>query len=70
MDPNVLSSCVLSFIAVFILLGVLALLIRIIAALFPDGSERSDSALVAAIHTAAAVKFPEARITRIEEIRK
>ena len=72
MEPDVLLSCVLSFIAVFILLGVLALLIRLVTSAFPPLAEavRDDAAVIAAIHTAAAVTFPDARVTHIEEIKK
>ena len=70
MEPNVLSSCILSFLVVFILLGILAILIRFITALFPDGAGNDDAPLVAAIHTAVAVNVPGARVARIEEIRK
>ena len=69
MEPNVLLSCVLSFLAVFILLGVLAILIRLVTAACPFVPEegQDDAALIAAIHSAAAVRFPGARVIRIEE---
>lgn len=70
MEPNVLLNCVWSFLAVFILLGILALMIRLVVALFPDGGKSDDAATVAAIHTAVAVALPDARVTRIEEICK
>jgi hypothetical protein len=70
MEPNVLLSCILSFLAVFILLGILALLIRIVSELFPAKTQVDDAAIVAAIQTASAFKYPGARVTRIEEIRK
>jgi len=63
-------ACSYSFLAVFILLGVLAVLFRLITALFPAGAKTDDAPVVAAIHTAVAVTFPEARVSRIEEIRK
>jgi len=72
MEPNVLLSCVLSFLAVFILLGVLAFLIHLVTSAFPPPVEAmgDDAAVLAAIHTAAAVSFPDARVTHIEEIKK
>jgi len=70
MEPSVFSSCILSFLAVFILLGILAVLMRVITALFPEGGKADDTPVIAAIHTAVAVKFPGARVTRIEEIQK
>jgi hypothetical protein len=70
MEPNVLVSCVWSFLAVFILLGILALLIRIVTTLFPVGVKSDDAPMVAAIHTAVAARLPGARVTKIEEIGK
>jgi hypothetical protein len=70
METNVLLACILSFLAVFILLGVLAILIRLVTEFNPNGSRTDNGPVIAAIHTAAAVSFPEARVTRIEEIKK
>lgn len=70
MEYNVIECCFFSFLAVFILLGLLAILIRIIMAVFPDGEQVDNAPMVAAIHTAVAATFPGARVTRIEEIKK
>jgi len=68
---SVLTACVLSFLVVFILLGFLAVLIRIITSLFPGGGDDDvDVASVAAIHAAVAAMVPGARVNRIEELRK
>lgn len=67
---SVLTACVLSFLVVFILLGFLAVLIRLTTALFPGEGGDVDTAAVAAIHAAVAATVPGARVNRIEEIRK
>lgn len=67
---DVFSACILSFLVVFILLGFLSVLIRMINGLFPACAAEDDSAVVAAIHAAVAASLPGARVTRIEEIKK
>ncbi len=67
---NVFPSCVISFLAVFILLGVLAALIKLVDAVFPDKSREDDGPIIAAIHTTIAARFPGGRVIRIEEIQK
>jgi hypothetical protein len=54
-------------IAVFILLGLLALTMELITAVFPERRRAMDPAIVAALTTAVASIFPGARVTRIEE---
>ncbi len=61
------SACLVAITAVFSLLGVLALIMRLITALFPVREARTDSAVVAAISTAVASVWPGAKVTRIEE---
>jgi len=67
---GVLTSCVLSFLAVFILLAFLAVVIRLVTALFPEREAGIDPAVIAAIHSTVAAQVPGAQVTRIEEIRK
>jgi len=67
---SVLNSCLLSFLVVFILLTSLALVIRLVTALFPQKAAGTDAAVIAAIHTTVATQVPGARVTRIEEIQK
>ena len=67
---NVFTCCLLSFLAVFILLGVLAVLIKLVDALFPEKAGKDGGAAVAAIHAVIGASFPEARVTKIEEIQK
>ncbi len=70
MDNFSVLTCLYSFLAVFILLSVLALVIRLVTALFPARSGGPDLAVISAIHTAVAAKIPGARVTHIEEIQK
>ena len=67
---NVFSCCIFSFLAVFILLGVLALLIKLVDTLFPEETGKDDGAAVAAVHAVIGLSFPGARVTNMEEIQK
>ena len=67
-DPNLFIICIWSFLVVFILLGILAIMIRLVTAIFPGADKRDDTAMVAAIHSTVAATLPGARVTRIEEI--
>ena len=67
---SIFTACILSFLTVFILLGFLSLLIRMVISLFPPEKGEDDAAVMAVIHSAVAATFPEARVSRIEEIRK
>ena len=69
-SASVLNSCILSFLVVFILLAFLAVVIRLVTALFPQKAVVTDAAVIAAIHTTVAAQVPGARVTRIEEIKK
>ena len=66
-DTNLLTVCGTAFVAVFVLLAILALVIRLITLAFPLRWERDDAALAAAISTVAATVYPGVRVTRIEE---
>lgn len=68
-EPDLLTISIVAFLAVFGLLSVLAIVMRLLTMIFPGGKGRSDEALYAAIHTAAAQAFPGTRVTRIEENR-
>jgi hypothetical protein len=61
------SACLIALVAVFALLGALALTIELITTVFPQRQHVIDSALAAAISTTVAQIFPGARVTRIEE---
>ncbi len=62
--------CLSSLLAVFVLLTVLAVTMRVLVAAFPETLEKlatSDAALLAAITTAVASIFPGMRVTKVEE---
>jgi putative flippase GtrA len=64
---SLLSACTIAMVAVFVLLGFLAVLIELITRLFPDRQLPVDPAVAAAISSAVATIFPGAHVTRIEE---
>ncbi len=64
---SLFSACLIALVAVFALLGVLALTIELITAVFPERRHAIDPALAAAISTTVARVIPGARVTRIEE---
>lgn len=68
-SPDLLVVCLTAFVAVFALLGVLALVMRGLLTLFPAPapSTSSDHAVLAAVSAAAAAAYPGMRITKIEE---
>ncbi|MFT4590283.1 MAG: hypothetical protein ACI9VS_004338 [Candidatus Binatia bacterium] len=68
-DPNLVVICAWAFAAVLILLSVLATLIHIITLVFPEKTDETDQAVLAAIHTAVSTTIPGAKVTNIEEIK-
>lgn len=77
-EPNLVSISLSAFTAVLVLLSFLALVIRGIAYLFQErslpagtaltpGARAGDPALLAALHAAAHQRFPDHRITTVEE---
>ncbi|MCP4568885.1 MAG: hypothetical protein GY841_15020 [FCB group bacterium] len=70
MSPNeLLVICASAFLAVFVLLSVLALVMRVIIFIFPDKGHGVDVAMVAAINTAAQAIYPGTKVTKVEEIK-
>jgi hypothetical protein len=61
--------CLSAFISVFILLALLALVMRIIIVLFPEKLAGTDSAMLAAVATAVSAVYPGTKITKVEEIK-
>jgi hypothetical protein len=59
--------CLSALLAVFVLLTILAIIMRILIAVFPEKLAKSDAALLAAVTTAAASIYPGMRVTRVEE---
>jgi hypothetical protein len=78
-EPSLLVMCLNAFVAVLVLLSVLALVMRLLLIVFPasgaavtaghggDAHGGGDPALAAAISVAAQMVVPGARVTRIEE---
>jgi uncharacterized membrane protein len=71
MDSNqLLFVCLSSMLAVFVLLTVLAIVMRILVAVFPETVEKlakSDAALLAAISATITTMYPGLKVTRVEE---
>ncbi|UCG60760.1 MAG: hypothetical protein JSV52_10535 [Candidatus Zixiibacteriota bacterium] len=61
--------CISAIVVVFFLLAMLALVMRLIMAVFPEKILQSDSAYVAAIASVMSTLFPGTKITKVEEIK-
>ena len=66
METNLIVTCGIAFVAVIGILAFLAVLIRLIAALFPDASPESDEGLMTALEKAVGEAFPGARVIGVE----
>ena len=66
-SPDLLLVCASAFAAVFVLLGVLALLMVVILVLFPEKKDAADAAVLAAITSVMQSVYPGTRVTRVEE---
>jgi hypothetical protein len=64
---NLLTACGIAFLAVFVLLSLLAGLMSLITIVFPERQRRTDPVLVAAITSSVASLYPGSRVTKIEE---
>ena len=70
MDPlGLLTVCITALFAVFIILSIFAVLIRLIIIIFPDEEGKEDQAIVAAITTTVNTYYPGTKITKIEEVK-
>jgi hypothetical protein len=68
MSPSdLLAICGAAFLGVFILLAVLASIMRLIIAAFPARQALTDMAVLAAITTAIRSVYPGSTITKVEE---
>jgi hypothetical protein len=68
-ETNLLLISVFAFVAVFLLLSLLAGIMRVLTALFPADMDGPDAAVLAAITAAAAVAYPGMRVTGMKETR-
>ena len=66
--PDLLVVCLSAFVAVFLLLSFLAVVMRLLIAVFPEKVGGIDSATIAAVTAAAAYAFPGTKVTKVEEI--
>ena len=66
-EVQILSACSIAFLAVFVLLAFLAVVMQLIMAVFPERKAVLDSVMVAAISSTVSTLIPGARVTRIEE---
>lgn len=68
MGPSdVLIISTIGYIIAFAVLGLLALIIRLITTFFPERQGADDAALLAAVTTTYQTIFPGATVTKLEE---
>jgi len=67
--PDLLVISLSAFVAVFLLLTFLAVVMRLLMAVYPAKIGGIDSATIAAVSAAAAYAFPGTKVTKVEEIR-
>lgn len=61
--------CISAFLAVFTLLTVLALIMRLIIVVFPARKITGDTAMIAAVTTVMHSLYPGTKVTKVEEIK-
>jgi len=66
-EPDLLVICGAAFVAVFFLLSVLAVVMRVLIMVFPEERGGADAATVAAVTAAVSVAYPGMKVTNIEE---
>ncbi len=68
-SPDLLTICGSAFIAVFVLLSFLALVMRLIIFLFPEKIAGTNVAVIAAIANTYKTLYPGTKLTKIEEVK-
>jgi hypothetical protein len=68
-SPDLFIICGSAFIAVFALLSLLAVMIRVIMLLFPEKEAETDTAVIAAVAATLESLYPGTRITKLEVIK-
>lgn len=66
---DLLLMCASAFAMVFLLLALLALVMRIITAIFPEKILKTDEIILAAMATVVSTVYPGTKITKVEEIK-
>ena len=68
MGPNdLLQICGIAFLMVFVILAVLAVVMRLIIVIFPEKLAGTDAATVAAVTAAVQTVLPGTKVTAIKE---
>ncbi len=67
--PDLLVISLSAFVAVFLLLSFLALVMRLLLVAYPEKAGGIDPATIAALTAATAYAFPGTKVTKVEEIR-
>lgn len=66
---NLINICYSAFIIVFIVLTLLALIMRFIQVLFPEKDSDQDTAILAAISSSFNALYPNTKVTKVEEMK-
>jgi len=66
---DLLPICITAFLAVFVLLTVLAVVMRIIELIFAHKETTADAAMLAAVTAAVRAVYPGTIITKVEEVK-
>jgi len=64
---ELISICLSAFIAVFLILSILAVFMRLITGIFSVNDSKEDPAVIAALTTFINQYYPGTKITKIEE---
>ena len=67
-SADLLSICISAFIAVFVLLSVLAIIMRITSWIFAHKEVRTNAAVFAAVASTINTIYPGTIITKVEEV--
>jgi hypothetical protein len=67
-SPELWLVCITAFVAVGLLLSILAGLMRLILVVFPQREQTTDAMLVAAVASVVTNLYPGSRVTKVEEI--
>jgi len=68
-SPDLLVICASAFVAVFSLLAVLAVVMRLIVVIFPQSETKVDATVIAAVASVVSTLYPGTEMTNIEEIK-
>ncbi|MCK4297216.1 MAG: hypothetical protein KAX28_11240 [Candidatus Marinimicrobia bacterium] len=66
---SLLTICISAFLAVFLLLLILAIVMHLIVIIFPEKSSAINPIVIAAVSSTMSSIFPNSKITKIEEIK-